>query len=141
MGHNKLVRLLTSETGLVNQELLLQNDYLAAENRILRAHLPVRLCLSDPERSTLADLVNPAQHFRPHAVHDRKGDIRPVKAGATIETGVPKPLFQTPLSVVFPREDQYCVTADGRRFLIGEPVADAAKPTTVVLNWTAGLKR
>ena len=30
-------------TGLVNQQLLLQNEYLAAENRILRAHLPTRL--------------------------------------------------------------------------------------------------
>src|SRR5579863_9804555 len=43
-------------TGLVNQELLLQNEYLAAENRILRAHLPARLRLSDPERSTLAEI-------------------------------------------------------------------------------------
>jgi hypothetical protein len=33
-------RLLAFVTGLVNQELLLQNDYLAAENRILKAHLP-----------------------------------------------------------------------------------------------------
>jgi putative transposase len=41
-------------TGLVNQELLLQNEYLAAENRILRAHLPAPLRLSDPERRTLA---------------------------------------------------------------------------------------
>src|SRR5215831_17562077 len=30
-------------TGLVNQELLLCNEYLAAENRVLRAHLPSRL--------------------------------------------------------------------------------------------------
>jgi hypothetical protein len=29
-------RLLAFVTGLVNQELLLQNEYLAAENRILR---------------------------------------------------------------------------------------------------------
>ena len=43
-------------TGLVNQELLLQNEYLAAENRILRAHLPARLHLSDPERSTLVEI-------------------------------------------------------------------------------------
>jgi hypothetical protein len=43
-------------TGLVNQELLLQNEYLAAENRILRAHLPARLRLSDPERCTLAEV-------------------------------------------------------------------------------------
>jgi hypothetical protein len=42
---------------------------------------------------------------------------------------------------VFPREDQYCVTGDGRRFLFAEPVGDATKPITVVLNWTAGLKR
>jgi len=49
-------RLLAFVTGLVNQELLLQNEYLAAENRILRAHLPCRLRLSDPERCTLAEI-------------------------------------------------------------------------------------
>ena len=47
-------RLLAYVTGLVNQERLLKNEYLVAENRILRAHLPTRLRLSDPERSTLA---------------------------------------------------------------------------------------
>src|SRR5947207_3894500 len=56
MLDNKLVRLLTYVTGLVNQELLLQNECLAAENRILRAHLPARLRLSDPERYTLAEI-------------------------------------------------------------------------------------
>ena len=50
-------RLLAFVTGLVNQELLLRNEYLAAENRILRAHLPARLRLSDAERSTLADIA------------------------------------------------------------------------------------
>ena len=49
-------RLLAFVTGLVNQELLLQNEYLAAENRILRAHLRSRLQLSDPERCTLAEI-------------------------------------------------------------------------------------
>jgi putative transposase len=49
-------RLLAFVTGLVNQELLLQNEYLAAENRVLRAHLPSRLRLSDPERCTLAEI-------------------------------------------------------------------------------------
>ena len=49
-------RLLAYVTGLVNQELLLKNEYLVAENRILRAHLPTRLRLSDPERSTLAEI-------------------------------------------------------------------------------------
>ena len=49
-------RLLAYVTGLVNQELLLRNEYLA-ENRILRAHLPARLRLSDAERSTLAEIA------------------------------------------------------------------------------------
>src|SRR5687768_11222748 len=53
---NDWARLLAYVTGLVNQQLLLQNEYLAAENRILRAHLPSRLRLSDPERSTLAEI-------------------------------------------------------------------------------------
>ena len=56
MKENKWVRLLAYITGLVNQELLLQNEYLAAENRMLRAHLPSRLRLSDPQRSTLAEI-------------------------------------------------------------------------------------
>ena len=56
MQENKWARLLAYVTGLVNQKLLLQNEYLAAENRILRAHLPARIRLSDPERSTLAEI-------------------------------------------------------------------------------------
>ena len=56
MKDNNWARLLAYVTGLVNQELLLQNEYLAAENRILRAHLPTRLRLTDPERSTLAEI-------------------------------------------------------------------------------------
>lgn len=43
-------------TGLVNQRLLPQNEYLAAENRILRSHVRARLRLSKPERSTLAEI-------------------------------------------------------------------------------------
>ena len=35
MRDNKWLRLLAYVTGLVNQELLLQNEYLTAENRIL----------------------------------------------------------------------------------------------------------
>ena len=45
MKDNKWLRLLAYVTGLVNQELLLQNEYLAAENRVLRSHLPARLRL------------------------------------------------------------------------------------------------
>ena len=50
-------RLLAFVTGLVNQELLLRNEYLIAENRILRGHLPMRLRLVDPERVTLAEIA------------------------------------------------------------------------------------
>jgi putative transposase len=49
-------RLLAYVTGLVNQEFLVRNEYLAAENRILRAHIQGRLRLSDPERTTLAEI-------------------------------------------------------------------------------------
>ena len=34
-----------------------RNEYLASENRILRAHVPARLRLSDAERSTLAEIA------------------------------------------------------------------------------------
>ena len=56
MKEKNWARLLAYITGLVNQELLLQNEYLAAENRILRAHLPARLRLSNPERAALAEI-------------------------------------------------------------------------------------
>ena len=44
MRNGKWVRLLAYVTGSVNQELLVQNEYLAAENRILRRKLPARGC-------------------------------------------------------------------------------------------------
>jgi hypothetical protein len=56
MPDNKWARLLAYVTGLVNQKLLLQNECLIAENRILRKHLPARMRLSDPEGSTLAEI-------------------------------------------------------------------------------------
>ena len=49
-------RLLAFVTGLVNQELLPQHEFLATENRILRARPPSRLRLSDLERCTLAEI-------------------------------------------------------------------------------------
>jgi len=56
MRDNNWARLLAYVTGLVNQELLLQNEYLAAENRILKGHLPLRVRLADSERATLAEI-------------------------------------------------------------------------------------
>jgi hypothetical protein len=49
-------RLLAFVTGLVNQELLLKNEYLLVENRILKAHLQPGTRLSRPERTALAEI-------------------------------------------------------------------------------------
>ena len=49
-------RLLAYITGTVDQELLLRNEYLVAENRILKAQIKGRLYLSDAERATLAEI-------------------------------------------------------------------------------------
>jgi len=43
-------------TGSVDEDLLLRNEYLAAENRILRAQVAGRLKLTDGERRTLAEI-------------------------------------------------------------------------------------
>jgi hypothetical protein len=50
------VRILAYITGAVDQELLLRNEYLAAENRILKAQINGRLRLSDAERATLGEI-------------------------------------------------------------------------------------
>jgi len=55
-NEHRWARLLAYVTGLINQGLLLQSEYWTAENRILRAQLPARLRLSDPERATLAEI-------------------------------------------------------------------------------------
>ena len=49
-------RILAFITGMVDQELLARNEYLAVENRILKAQLKGRLKLSDAERATLAEI-------------------------------------------------------------------------------------
>ena len=51
-----LARILAYVTGTVDQELLARNEYLAAENRILKAQLNGRLKLSDAERATLGEI-------------------------------------------------------------------------------------
>ena len=49
-------RLLAYITGSVDQELLLRNEYLVTENRLLRKQIPGRARLNDGERKTLAEL-------------------------------------------------------------------------------------
>jgi len=48
--------LLAYITGTVDQELLLRNEYLVTENRILRSQITGRVRLTDGERKTLAEI-------------------------------------------------------------------------------------
>ena len=45
-------------TGTVDQELLARNEYMAAENRILKAQLNGRPDLSDAERGVLGEIAH-----------------------------------------------------------------------------------
>jgi putative transposase len=49
-------RILAYVTGTVDQELLARNEYLTAENRIIKAQLKGRLKLSDAERGALGEI-------------------------------------------------------------------------------------
>jgi putative transposase len=49
-------RILAYVTGTVDQELLLRNEDLAAENRILKAKLKGRVRFSDAERARLGEI-------------------------------------------------------------------------------------
>ena len=51
-------RILAYITGTVDQELLLRNEHLAAENRILKAQLKTPLRLTDAERMILAEIAH-----------------------------------------------------------------------------------
>ena len=60
--------------------------------------------------------------------------------GTGFEVGAVQALFQTRASTG--KRSPYDVSADGQRFLINTaPRQEAATPITVVLNWTAGLKK
>jgi hypothetical protein len=60
-----------------------------------------------------------------------------ISAKPVLEAGTPRPLFQLPPGFIGGD-----VTPDGRRFLIGVPVAQSASvPFTVVLNWQTTLKK
>ena len=51
-------RLLAYATGAINRELLLKNEYLVAENRILKTKVKGRLILFEGEKSTLAEIAH-----------------------------------------------------------------------------------
>ena len=65
-----------------------------------------------------------------------------VKAGASFEPGTPKQLFKTRMLTGMVQSGiEYDVTADGQRFLIGTIVGEGALPVSVILNWTAEVKK
>ncbi|MBI4479181.1 MAG: protein kinase [Acidobacteria bacterium] len=80
-----------------------------------------------------------------YLTEDGKLMVVPVRAGASFEAGTPALLFQTKTYGLGPSgtfSQQYDVTADGQRFLINTDLSDVlVAPITVVLNWTAGLKK
>jgi Tol biopolymer transport system component len=62
-------------------------------------------------------------------------------SSATFEAGIPKPLFDLRINSTNGFSD-YDVTADGQRFLVNTLVEQNVRsPVTVVMNWTADLKR
>ncbi len=67
-----------------------------------------------------------------------------ITAGAKIESGAPRLLFDTKLTADVV-SNQYAVTPDGQRFLVLMPAAEttqaAPTPITVILNWTAARKK
>jgi Tol biopolymer transport system component len=64
----------------------------------------------------------------------------PVKTGGGFTAGVPRALFQARFANVVARA-HYRPTPDGQRFLVLAPLRqETIPPTTVVLNWTAGLR-
>jgi hypothetical protein len=59
------------------------------------------------------------------------------------EAGTPKPLFDIHVNPMVNRRPQYAVSDDGQRFLVNSLTSDLGtqSPTTVVLNWTAIIKK
>jgi len=66
-----------------------------------------------------------------------------VSVGAGPSFGVPQPLFQTRVPAgVSANRTHYVPSRDGKRFLVNTQSDDPSPtPITVVLNWTAGLKK
>ena len=74
---------------------------------------------------------------------DRRMMAVEVKTAGGFEAGIPKALFPTRASMPPGLSTAaYAVTADGQRFLINSEGEEAAsQPATVVMNWTAGLRK
>ena len=72
--------------------------------------------------------------------------LHPRRSSATPQDGFQRAAFVRLLFLAYwkgrPRNRFYVAAADGRRFLVAAvPEERLSTPTTVVLNWTADLKR
>jgi hypothetical protein len=66
--------LLAYSTGTVDQELLLRNEYLVTENRMLRNQIKGRIRLSDGARKTLAEI---GKNLGKHALAEGASIVKP----------------------------------------------------------------
>jgi tRNA A-37 threonylcarbamoyl transferase component Bud32/WD40 repeat protein len=67
---------------------------------------------------------------------DRKVMAVEVTTKPELRVGIPRPLFQLPIS-----DSVWDVSGDGKRFLVPVPVAESWQaPITVILNWRSALK-
>jgi Tol biopolymer transport system component len=71
---------------------------------------------------------------------DGKLMARPVRIGESFEMDAPFSLFDFRAGTI-PGSVPYAVTRDGQRFLINALDTEPNAPLTVVVNWTAGVKR
>ncbi len=64
-----------------------------------------------------------------------------IRGGGDFQAGIPQPLFPIRIRPGNPR-NKYLPAADGQRFLVVAPLGrDSITPTTIVLNWFAGLRK
>jgi Tol biopolymer transport system component len=73
-----------------------------------------------------------------YSAFDGKVTSVEIDASHGLRVGTPKPLFQLPEGTGF----DWDVSADGERFLLNVPVIKSSSiPLSLVLNWTAGLRK
>jgi Tol biopolymer transport system component len=63
-----------------------------------------------------------------------------IGSGRTFQAGAPKVLFET-LSPWMAGFDFYDVAPDGQRFLMNLPPSQSTPPLSLIVNWTAALKK
>jgi Tol biopolymer transport system component len=64
-----------------------------------------------------------------------------VGAKPSFEIGAPEPLFDAHIVATITDAHQYDVTADGKRFLVRTTNVGVSAPVTVVVNWSAVLRK